>query len=259
MSEDDSKRESLESDELELDDLFDAPENLEESLQGPARQQTPLRRESVSSASLGFDDFDDFCAPASIKAAEKQISILRRCIKYYAADGDGPFEDQTADPYLHELIGLPKVRGVAADHLRLQQFLSATDKFETRNEEVRARTRKLVRKVQTVMKMTNLQDNNDEDKRKEETESKLAVKDKRRSSKIRRNSVRAQKKTKGISKGEILRGKKEESVKGRAVQRIFPELAEGDLAQAILLPCAAVFFSFTPFFCVRADAWAWIP
>lgn len=59
--------------------------------------------------------------------------------------------------------------------------------------------------------------------------------------------------------GEILRGKKEESVKGRAVQRIFPELAEGDLAQAILLPCAAVFFSFTPFFCVRADAWAWIP
>lgn len=26
----------------------------------------------------------------------------------------------------------PEVRGVAADHLRLQQFLSATDKFETR-------------------------------------------------------------------------------------------------------------------------------
>lgn len=59
--------------------------------------------------------------------------------------------------------------------------------------------------------------------------------------------------------GEILRGKKEESVKGRAVQWIFPELAEGDLAQAILLPCAAVFLCFTPFFCVRADAWAWIP
>ena len=36
--------------------------------------------------------------------------------------------------------------------------------------------------------------------------------------------------------GEIRRGKKEESVKGRAVQWIFPQLAEGDLAQAICCP-----------------------
>lgn len=182
-------RTSFESDSLELDDLFDSPEDLDASLQSVARPHPTLRRESVSSASLGFDDLDDFCAPASLKATERQIGLLRRCIKYYDADGDGPFEDHKVDAYFHELVGIPKVRGVDTDHLRLKQFLSATSKYETRHEEVRAKTRKMVRKVQTIMKMAHLQDGNADQLRNEDPESKLAVKDKRRNSKIRRNSA----------------------------------------------------------------------
>eukprot|EP00435_Cladocopium_sp_Y103_P039360 s1026_g10.t1 len=198
MSADGSQpRASFESDSLELDDLFDSPDDLSEaqpadvgpSLQSVARPHPTLRRESVSSASLGFDDLDDFCAPAALKATERQIGLLRRCIKYYSADGDGPFEDHKVDAYFHELVGIPKVRGVDADHLRLKQFLSETSKYETRHEEVRAKTRKMVRKVQTVMKMAHLQDGNADQLRNEDPESKLAVKDKRRNSKVRRNSV----------------------------------------------------------------------
>eukprot|EP00913_Durusdinium_trenchii_P027749 g26022.t1 len=56
---------------------------------------------------------------------------LRRCIKHYEADGEGPFEDHV-DPYFHELVGLGKVRAVGTDNKRLQQFISETVRFESR-------------------------------------------------------------------------------------------------------------------------------
>ncbi|CAK9026009.1 unnamed protein product [Durusdinium trenchii] len=152
MSENGSKRSSA-SESLEQDVLLDLPE---ESLQRP-NSKGFTRRDSISSASLGFDDLDDFCAPASLKATEKQMRQLRRCIKHYEADGEGPFEDHV-DPYFHELVGLGKVRAVGTDNKRLQQFISETVRFESRNEEVKQKTRNAFNKVRTALKLAGPQE-----------------------------------------------------------------------------------------------------
>ncbi|CAJ1367031.1 unnamed protein product [Effrenium voratum] len=153
----------------ELEDSFG--EDVESDL--PAHKAA-CRRDSISSAALGFDDLDDFCAKSSLQATEHAMRRLRRCMAEYAVDPGA--ED---DPYLVELLGTAKARLLNLDEQRLQVFVSST--ADARHEDVSQKTRGLFRKVQAAVKLTKhqvdeLQEPESPRQETEEPASKLAVK-----------------------------------------------------------------------------------
>ncbi|CAJ1367029.1 unnamed protein product [Effrenium voratum] len=159
----------------ELEDSFG--EDVESDL--PAHKAA-CRRDSISSAALGFDDLDDFCAKSSLQATEHAMRRLRRCMAEYAVDPGA--ED---DPYLVELLGTAKARLLNLDEQRLQVFVSSTADARTwllwRHEDVSQKTRGLFRKVQAAVKLTKhqvdeLQEPESPRQETEEPASKLAVK-----------------------------------------------------------------------------------
>ncbi|CAE7362584.1 unnamed protein product [Symbiodinium natans] len=105
------------------------------------------RRDSVSSATLGFDDLNDFCAPASLQATEQTLRTLRRCILRYGATSSGAI-----DPYVQELLGPAKARAVMADESRLKMLVESAD-ADLRTDEVGHKARGLFRKVHAAMKL----------------------------------------------------------------------------------------------------------
>mmetsp|Transcript_68437 Transcript_68437/g.160516 ORF Transcript_68437/g.160516 Transcript_68437/m.160516 type:complete len:226 (-) Transcript_68437:330-1007(-) len=112
-----------------------------------SKDKPSRRRDSVTSATLGFDDSDDFCAPTSLQASEQAILTLRRCVLKYRITSAGPI-----DPYVQELLGPAKARAVLADENRLKLLMESVD-ADPRPEEAGQKARGLFRKVHAAMKL----------------------------------------------------------------------------------------------------------